>query len=39
MLYQTNSYNNLTVNTSEAKYNISICLTEHRNRRRRWKRI
>jgi len=23
-------YNNLTVNTSEAKYNISICLIEHR---------
>jgi len=25
-----NMYNNLTVNTSEAKYDISICLIEHR---------
>jgi len=33
-----NLYNNLTVNTSEAKYNISICLIEHRKRRRRGKR-
>jgi len=33
-----NLYNNLTINTNEAKYNISICLTEHRKRRRRGKR-
>jgi len=33
-----NSYNNLTINKSEAKYNISICLTEYRKRRRRGKR-
>jgi len=34
----SNSYNNLTVNRSEAKYNISICLIEHRKRRSREKR-
>jgi len=33
-----NSYNNLTINRSEAKYNISICLIEHRKRRKRGKR-
>jgi len=33
-----NSYNNLTVNRSETKYNISICLTDRRKKRRRGKR-
>jgi len=33
-----NFYNNLTVNRSEAKYYISICLIEHRKKRRREKR-